>query len=918
MTSDEQGRQTAPTHEGGEHPDRGRRKRLYLILLVIAAVIVLLVVPPMISIGRYKSRITQVISQSFGRPVRLASVNLRLLPWPGFVLTDLSVAEDPAYGSEPVLHAETVRANIRLLSLWRGKLEISSVSVDEASLNVVRAAAGRWNLDPIFRTAAAKAGTTASGQPRPLPYLEATDSRINFKNGAEKLPFSLVETDLSLWQDSPGEWRLRLRGQPARTDVALDMGDTGIVRLEASMHRAPELSQMPLEVDIDWRQAQLGQLSRLLIGYDPGWRGDLTGEVHLAGTPNAATVTTRLRATGVHRAEFAPASPLDFDANCGFVYNYSKRAFDNLVCNSPLGDGRVHLTGDMPGETAPPDLTVELDHISAGAGLDVLRTLRSGISPDLEAAGTISGKLVYAPREGTEGQRDKGTKGTSNARRGRVRIVAQGPLAGSLTVEGFALSGGSLAQPLNASKLVLEPAMVGGDSDRMDGSQGREALTGTMEIPAGGAAPLAVNLKLALYGYEAAIHGTASLARTRELARLAGAGGASMLDDVAGEPLVVSVIAAGPWMTSDLLPDLHPLNGAQSATAALAPTPGAHPPAGKQQAVVRHQPAGPEPTEFDRGIKPAEDGVSGTIVLRNANWHADYLASHVQISEATLHLGDGALRWDPVVFSYGPVRGKARVAWPLNCANAEAAAPATAPVSCSAHFEAQFGALDASTVEAAFLGAHEKSTLLSDLIDRLRPASAPEWPQMDGTITADSLLLGPVTLARASAMVTIEGDHADVSGFTANVLGGQMQASGTVRWTAVNPAGPVYAMEAHFDQVSAAALGQLLAARWSGGPLQADGKISLSGFTGKDLAASAKGTMHFDWPHGGIAGSKADPLAHFNQWSGDAAIGDGAVTLGENQVLAAGRKLSVEGAVTFGKPPKAQFAAAMQVTPSKR
>jgi len=32
----------------------------------------------------------------------------------------------------------------------------------------------------------------------PLPYLEATNSRINIKNGSEKLPFSLVETDVSL------------------------------------------------------------------------------------------------------------------------------------------------------------------------------------------------------------------------------------------------------------------------------------------------------------------------------------------------------------------------------------------------------------------------------------------------------------------------------------------------------------------------------------------------------------------------------------------------------------------------------------------------------------------------------------------------------------------------------------------------
>ena len=114
--------------------------------------------PPLVSIGRYKARITRLMSASLGRPVRLSSVELRLLPRPGFVLTDLTVEEDPAYGAEPVLHANTVTADIRLLPLWRGRLEISSISVDEASLNLVRTREGRWNLDSLFRTAAAHSG----------------------------------------------------------------------------------------------------------------------------------------------------------------------------------------------------------------------------------------------------------------------------------------------------------------------------------------------------------------------------------------------------------------------------------------------------------------------------------------------------------------------------------------------------------------------------------------------------------------------------------------------------------------------------------------------------------------------------------------------------------------------------------------
>jgi hypothetical protein len=400
MTEETQGRQR-------------NHKRLWMALAALVALLAILIVPPLVSVSRYKSRITHLISTSLGRPVRVSSVEVRILPRPGFVLDDLSVEEDPAYGAEPVLHANTVTASIRLLSLWRGRLEIDTISVDEASLNLVRSAPGRWNLDPLLRTASAQAQSAASGAgPRgliKLPYLEATNSRINIKNGVEKLPFSLLNAKMSLWQQSPGDWRVRLRGQPVRTDLSTEQADTGIVRLEANLHSAPELRQMPVHLDLEWREAQLGQLTRLVLGSDAGWRGDLTGELHLDGTAESAQIKTQLRATGVHRAEFSPASPMDFDANCTFAAHFTTRAIDNLLCDSPLGSGRVRLTGNLPGDVngqgGLPRFTVELDRIPVAAGLDALRTVRSGLAPGLEASGEAGTPRPSSFRQGTSGGR---------------------------------------------------------------------------------------------------------------------------------------------------------------------------------------------------------------------------------------------------------------------------------------------------------------------------------------------------------------------------------------------------------------------------------------------------------------------------------------------------------------------------------
>jgi hypothetical protein len=852
-------------------------KRIWLALAALVVLVAVLIVPPLVSVSRYKRSITQLISASLGRPVRLSSVNVRLLPRPGFVLTDLTVDEDPAYGAEPVLHANTVTAYIRLLSLWRGRLEIGTVSVDEASLNLVRTSGGRWNLDPLLRTAAAKAAPGPGGaepyRQINLPFLEATNSRINIKNGAEKLPFSLVGAEISFWQQNPGDWRVRLRGQPARTDLSLDLADTGMVRLEASLRQAAQLRLVPVHLDLEWRDAQLGQLTRLVLGSDSGWRGDLTGELHLDGTAEAAQVKTRLRATGVHRSEFAPAAPLDFDANCGFVSHFSRWAIDKLVCDSPLGNGHVRLSGDLPGEGGQPHFSVELDRIPAAAGLDALRTVRNDFGPGLEASGTASGKITYAAADvDPDADRDAGQHTPKKpAHPGKSRLAkthpaVKGPLTGSIAIEGFQLSGDGLSTPLQAPKLLLEPVAAPGNQP--------QALTATVAIPSGGVGPLTITARLALAGYQLTVRGQSSITRARELAHVAGLKNVSALDALAGEPITVDLSAEGPWMPAPRLAFGDTLPGAATA-------PGVSP------AVVA----------------TATDSLTGTVTLHNANWKADYLANHVEISQATLHLNPGEILWDPVAFSYGPVKGTASLSLPVQCA---------APEPCPAHFQVQFGDLDADLFQAAFLGAREKGTLLSTLIARLRPTAAPAWPRLEGTVKADSLLLGPVTLRQVTATLRFLESGAEIAGLDAGLLGGHVHGAGTFHTAGSAQDKPTYALQAQFEKLSPPAVGQLLGQRWSGGVFDGNGKIELSGFTGKDLAASAKGAVHFEWRHGAVGAARGPEsvppaLARFDRWTADADVAGGSVTLKQNQVQRGGRTAEVQAAATLSDPAKVVF-----------
>jgi len=845
------------------HGPRKTRARLWLILTAVVVLLALIFVPPYISLNHYRTRVTRLVSTALGRPVRLSDIELRLLPRPGFLLTDLTVQEEPDYGAEPVLHASEVKASIRLSALWSGKLQISRISVDDASLNLVHMPDGRWNLDSLFRNAAA-GSQKASSTPEP-PYLEATNSRINIKNGIEKLPFSILDADASMWRESNGNWRVRLSGQPARTDVSLDLGDTGIIRLEANLQPAPQFNQMPLHVDVDWREAQLGQLSRLLLSSDQGWRGDLTGELHLVGTTDSAKVQSRLRASGVHRAEFAPAVPMDFDATCAFTLEYNRRSLEDLVCNSPVGEGRARLTGNLtrnlPGDGAgnpqgnrPPHLTLELDRISAQAGLDLLRTMRSNIDPSLQAAGSVSGHMTFdrgsqtsqtaiAPPHESRGARAKAAppRGVPN------------PLSGAFTVSGLTITGNALSRPIQVGEMTLEPAPL-------EPGQPVAVFTAAA-IPAGAPAPLSLTARFGLRSFQLGIHGNAAIPRLREFAAAGGSSMDAALAQLSGGTAALDLTAEGPWV-----PPVEVLLSSPSAPSAVAVT---------------------------TGRTPSAIEINGAVSLHEVMWKAGFLANPVQIASATLHLDGNRMRWDPVDFKYGPVRGTASL---------DLSEPCEVPTPCAPRFTVHFSELDAKVLQAALLGAKQKETMLSSLLARISPS--PPWPDLNGKVTADSLLLGDYKLSDVSADLHIRASNAEATSFDAGMLGG------TVHGTASLQTGdkPVYKLDAAFNGLSPAEVGRLVAMRWTGGTLDGAGTLQFTGYSERDLTNSAKGSLHFVWANGAMASPAIPPLlSHFDKWSGDATVSHGTMAVNASQVQRGKRKATINADVTFATPARVLF-----------
>jgi AsmA family/AsmA-like C-terminal region len=815
---------------GGE--EKRPSPRRWILLAVVLLAVVAFVLPPLVNINRYQHRIADSISRSIGRQVHISSVKLRLLPLPGFEFSDFSVQEDPQFGSEPILHSSSVVAYVRLLSLWRGRLEVSRIHFDDASLNLVRESNGGWNFASVLVQAAhipnAPTGQRyASSAPR-FPYIEAENTRINFKQGNEKVPLSFLNSDLSISLAPGDEWEVHFRAQPVRTDLVIDLADTGVLRIDGTLHRAAGLGQMPLNLKLEWSGVPLGQLSRLTLGRDIGWRGGLEVEAQVGGTAELAQIDTNLKVAGLHRSEFSVAHPMDVEATCRAVFRKELTSLEDLSCVSPVGDGALRLTGLVQGVRTLPqaNLTLEIDRVPAAAVLAGLQQVRSGLGAGIQAGGALNGHVRYASQQGRH------------------------PL---ITGE-MALASLSLTPPDAGKPFVLAPVRVRCDSP----DAGPPALLlQPVRLAMGAPVPLTVDGRFTSAGFDFHLGGAASVARLQAFnksfgllgshgARSPAVGASSVVLGGAGTA-ALDLNVRGKW----LLPVPDSDNPVTSSTA------------------------------------------EGSIAIKNAELTTSYLSQPLRIVSAQGILSPTQIAWTNASIGYGKLEAQGTLEYPTLC---------TGTTPCVGHFSLNTAALDLGALQSTLLGSSGGGELLRQLLNRIDRHSV-KWPDLSGTVQIGELSTGKLVVHDAIGAVDISGNTIGIRSLNGRVANGTMHLSGVVDASGDQPD---YQLDVQVTNAAPSALAGIFEERWGSGQANFSAQLRMSGFDAQDLARSANGTLHWNWTKGGLVAETplpvaAQPFAHFDQWTADAAIADSTINITHSLLARGQNAIPLSGTISFGR-----------------
>lgn len=819
-----------------------RKHRARRILAAVAAIIVAVIVVPLISLGHYHRTIADSLSRGLGHSVGIGSIHLTLLPLPGLVIHNLVVQEDPAFGAEPLLLAPSVTVYPRLSSLWRQRLEISRIDLDNASVNLVRDSSGRWNFSSLLlqasRTASAPTVQRRPGPTLRFPYIGFSGARINFKQGTEKKAFSLLNADASVWLADPNHWRIRLEAQPARTDLDLDLQDTGTIRLDGSITRAPSLDQLPLDLHAEWSGAQLGQVSRLMLGSDSGWRGDLHAEADFTGDMADLLIRSRMSVADAHRVEFTPINLLSLDARCNATYHHLQQSLENLTCLLPTGDGHLLLTGWIPNLPHPqPNLSLEINHTPVAFAVTLLGLLRSSLPSLVNASGTINGRFDWAPPSAI--QIPTGAPHVAQmpqvSRAPQVSLLKPGNdteiLTGHAIADNVSVYFSGVDRPFTFAALRFSTPAAPSESGSISGhglshagkpakfkgafapearssSSSSSSVEGHVSSPntillepatlvAGAPRPMQVSGEFSRSGFKLQFTGEAALAWLQPLAS----------DFVQLQPLrrlaLKGTVQPDLTFSAPWVPGLDPNTG----------------------------------SDFHAAME-------GGIRIEHAQFRPSWLREPIDVSTATAQFANGVVSWENAHISVNGIAAEGSATWPIVCGE---------PAGCPAQINLDFPTLNAAALQSTLLGAGRHNEFLQAILSSIESPVSP-WPALDGTIRSGILSIGTLKLHNATASISVRGHRLNLLSLNATALGGTVRASGSIQ---PDSGGPRYALDISASGIKLARAGGLFpengrSENWGTGSIDGHAALKLHGYSG--LASSAAGT--FAWTvHGPWGGS---------------------------------------------------------------
>ena len=136
------------------------RLAIGLVIILVLSIGVITITLINFDPNNYKDTIAAKIKEQTGRTLNInGDIDLTLYPWLGINVESISLSNAANFGDTPFLETKTIKARAKLLPLLRKELEMDTLILHGAKVNLARDAKGVNNWDDLVDSGNKKQNT---------------------------------------------------------------------------------------------------------------------------------------------------------------------------------------------------------------------------------------------------------------------------------------------------------------------------------------------------------------------------------------------------------------------------------------------------------------------------------------------------------------------------------------------------------------------------------------------------------------------------------------------------------------------------------------------------------------------------------------------------------------------------------------
>lgn len=359
---------------------RWMKLALGLIVLVLVAMLAL---PLLINANSFRPLLETQLTTALGRQVHLGDLSLSVFTG-SLVASDLSIADDPAFGQAPFLTAKTLKIGVQMQPLIVARqLRVRSFEVDSPEIRLTRSADGTWNFSSMGHAASQQNpqqqtafpdltvglvtiqdGTAvgeslpAQGQPHVYQHLGLTVTNFAF---AKSFPFALTAS-------VPGDSTIALTGDAG----PINQQDAATTALQA--------------------QLTVKHLDPVAAGFlEPSTGISMLADIDAHATSDGATLTSAGSIHAQRLVLLAGGAPTPQPVELTYTVTHTLKSNSGQVQDLAIktGDVAAHLSGSyqLPADSPRVNLTLSGQSLP----IDQLQALLPAVGVKLPNGSVLKG-----------------------------------------------------------------------------------------------------------------------------------------------------------------------------------------------------------------------------------------------------------------------------------------------------------------------------------------------------------------------------------------------------------------------------------------------------------------------------------------------------------------------------------------------